>query len=86
MLALFAASVKVPAATDTWMVPEELAVGVTTKVACVVFTMVKVPAVPPVTTTSLAVKLVPTLSLKLKVKVVENSIPLRVLLRYLLRY
>ena len=60
-----AVSVKLPAATLT--LSEPLASGVTTSVACVALVRVKVPLVPPLTTTLAAEKLVPTSSLKVKV-------------------
>ncbi len=63
-----AASVKAPPATSTVMFPAEFAGGVTTKVYCVLDTAVKVPAVPPVTVMSPAVKFV-LASLKVKVYV-----------------
>ena len=70
-----ARSLKAPTATLTFSVPLVLAVGMTTKVACVPLTRVKAPLVPPVTTTSSVVKLVPTSLLKAKVKV---TLPLAV--------
>jgi hypothetical protein len=57
------------AAMLSWMVPVLFGVGLTTSVARVPLTRVNAPLVPPVTVTSSAVKLVPTSSLKLKVKV-----------------
>ena len=62
-------SLKVPMPTLTLMVPALLAIGVTSKVAWVALTLLKVPALPPVMTTSLAVKLAPTSSLKTKLKI-----------------
>jgi hypothetical protein len=67
-LLLPAASVKTPPATSTVMFPVEFGGGVTTKVYCVLDTAVKIPAVPPATVMSPAVKVV-LASLKLKVYV-----------------
>jgi hypothetical protein len=53
----------------TWIMPALFGVGVTTSVARAPLTRVKVPLVPPVTVMSSTVKLVPTSSLKVKVKV-----------------
>jgi hypothetical protein len=71
-LLLPAASVKAPPATSTVIFPAEFAGGVTTKVYCVPVTAVKVPAVPPATVMSPAVKFV-LASLKLKVYVTSED-------------
>ena len=73
VLPLPARSVNLSAATLTSMVPVELAVGVTTRVACVPSTRVKLPLVPPVTTTEAVVKLVPTSSLKVNANVTSPA-------------
>ena len=62
-------SLNLPTPTATTSVPEALVGGVTTIVYCFALTLVSAPAVPPVTATSLVVKLTPTSSLKTKLNV-----------------
>ena len=69
MLALLARSENLAASTLTAIVPVAFGVGVTTRVATVPLTIVKVPLLPPVTVTSASEKLEPTLSLNVNVKV-----------------
>ena len=64
-------SAKVPAATVTLIVPVPFSGGLTSSRYFMSFTLISATGVPPVTVMSLAVKLVPTDSLNVKMKVVS---------------
>ena len=72
-LAMPPRSAKAPAATLTRIVPVLLSAGLTSSRYFMSLTLTSVSGVPPVTTTSLAVKLLPTDSLNVKMKVVLPS-------------